>query len=99
MNVQLEKELKRRNSKLSLEEEVKEKFTEEVKKNLQQSHSSNRRITADYTLNLSSPDSCVQSYKELHNVTESDKRNVLLNSAKQCKILKYKLIQTSICLF
>ena len=62
---------------------------EEVKKKLQQSYSADRRITADYTANLSSQETCVQSYKELQKLIESDKRNVLLNSAKHGEILKH----------
>ena len=63
---------------------------EEVKKKLQQSYSAEQRITADYTANLSSQETCVQSYKELQKLIEPDKRNVLLNSAKQGEILKPK---------
>ena len=62
---------------------------EEVKKKLQQSYSAAQRITAGYTANLSSQETCVQSYKELQKLIESDKRNVLLNSAKQGEILKH----------
>ena len=74
MNVRFEKEVKRRNSKLSMEEEVKKK--------LQKSYSADRRITNDFTADLSSKEACVQSYKTLQKLIESDKRNVLLNSAK-----------------
>ena len=81
MNVRFEKELKRKNRKVSLEEEIKKK--------LQQTYSADRLITGDYELKMSSKEECVQSYKELQKLIDSDKRNVLYNSAKQGQVLQY----------
>ena len=81
MRVRFDKELKRKNSKLSLEEEV--------MKRLKQAYSADRRVTGDYEINVSSKEACIQSYKELQKLIDSDKRNVLLNSAKQGQVLKH----------
>ena len=58
-------------------------------KRLKQEYSADRRITGDYEINVSSKEACVQSYKELQKLIDSDKRNVLLNSAKQGQVLKH----------
>ena len=81
MNVRFEKELKRKNSKVSLEEEINKK--------LQQTYSADRGIPGDYELRMSSKDECSQSYKELQKLIDCDKRNVLYNSAKQGQVLQY----------
>ena len=81
MNVRVEKEPKRKNSKVSSEEEIKKK--------LQQAYSADRRITGDYELKMTSKEECVQSYKDLQKLIDSDKRNVLYNSAKQGQVLKH----------
>ena len=77
----VDKELKRKNSKLSSEGEV--------MKRLQQAYSADLRVTGEYKINVSSKEACVQSYKELQKLIDSDKRNVLLNSAKQGHVLKH----------
>ena len=77
----LKKELKRKNSKVSLEEEIKKK--------LQQTYSADWRITGDYELKMSSKEECVKSYKEVQKLIDYYKRNVLYNSAKQGQVLQY----------
>ena len=81
MRVRFDKELKRKNSKLSLEEEA--------MKRLKQAYSEDRRVTGDYETNVSSKEACIHLYKELQKLIDSDKRNVLLNSAKQGQVLKH----------
>ena len=80
MNVRFEK-LKSKNSKVSLEEEIKKK--------LQQTYSADRGKTGDNESNMSSKEECIQSYKEFQKLIDSDKRNLLYNSAKQGQVLQY----------
>ena len=53
LRVRFDKELKKKHSKLSLEEEV--------TKRLKQAYSADRRVTGDYEINVSSKEACVQS--------------------------------------
>ena len=60
---------------------------DKVKKNLLSTYSSSseRRLTDD----ISSEEECIKSYKELEQLIRSDKRNILLNSANQGRVLKH----------
>lgn len=80
MNVRFEKELSRRNSKTS--------SMDEVKKMLLKTYSTDCRVVTDYTVDLTSIEGCVKSFRDLQNLIQSDKRNVLLNSSKQGEVLK-----------
>ena len=83
MNVRLEKELKRKNSKGSLEEEIMKK--------LQQAYSADRRITGDYELKMTSKEECVQSYKDLQKILTLTKGMCFIiqqNRVKSLNILK-----------
>ena len=75
------KELKRANSQTTT--------IEAVRKRLRESFNEARRITGEYEINISSEEACVSSFKELQALIISDKKNILLNSAKQGQVLKH----------
>lgn len=62
---------------------------EEVKKALKQSYSTERRITGECEIDTSSEEACVSAYKKLDDLIKSDKRNILLNSSHQGRVLKH----------
>lgn len=80
MNVFI-KELKRTNSNRSQRDEI--------KKILKSSWSAETRLTDVYEPKTSSEEECVRSYKELEQLIKSDKRNILLNSANQGRVLNH----------
>ena len=62
---------------------------DEIKKMLNSSYTSERRLTGVYELDTSSEEACIKSYKELEKLIKLDKRIILLNSANQGIVLKY----------
>lgn len=62
---------------------------DEIKKILRSAYSAERRLTDAYQLDISSEEACIKSYKELEQLIRSDKRNILLNSASQGRLLKH----------
>ena len=63
---------------------------DEIKKMLNSSYTSERRLTGVYELDTSSEEAYIKSYKELEKLIRSDKKNILLNSANQGRVLKYR---------
>lgn len=62
---------------------------DEIKKIIFSAFSSERRVTGEYQVYISSEQACVKSYNELDILIRSDKRNILLNSARQGQVLKH----------
>lgn len=62
---------------------------DEVKKILRESFSQDRRITGECEIDISSEDACLTTFKRLDALIKSDKRNILLNSSLQGRVLKH----------
>ena len=58
-----------------------------IKEKLRNSYSEDKRITGEYVPNTTTTETCLDSFKCLKLLIESDKRNILLNSAHQGFVL------------
>lgn len=81
MKVKFNSELRRQNSQLTK--------NSDVKKALLNSYSEDRRVTGECTVDFTSVETCLKAYNQLEKLIQSDKRNVICNAAKQGAIMEH----------